>query len=987
MDYKDTLNLPKTDFPMKADLAKKEPEILKRWEEACLYAKIMDGGKARQKYILHDGPPYANGNIHIGHALNKILKDIIVKSRFMMGFATDFVPGWDCHGLPIELQVEKEKGQGSGVRGQAKIETRKRCRAYAEKYVNIQREEFKRLGVFGEWENPYLTMDYEYQATILRELGKFVANGLVYKGKRPIHWCASCQTALAEAEVEYNDKESPSVYVKFQVKDEAKVKKILNLNLNLNLNLFFIIWTTTPWTLPANLAIAMHPEFEYVAVEIQGQKTPPPIPLQRGTKGEEQGQEVFIIAKGLLENIAQKLGWSDYKILETFKAAKLEGIQARHPFIDRDSVIVLGGHVTLDAGTGCVHTAPGHGQEDYEMALKYGLDIYNPVDNQGKFTAQVPEFEGQYVFKANAGIIELLKQKNALLFEEKIKHSYPHCWRCKNPIIFRATEQWFISMENLSSNVSIGEGSLRKKALEAIDKVEWIPSWGRDRIFNMVANRPDWCISRQRAWGVPITAFVCKACGNTLLDEKIIDKIADEFEKNGADIWFERTARELLPKETTCPKCGKQDFEKEENILDVWFDSGTSFAGVLEKRQNLKMPADLYLEGSDQHRGWFHSSLFASIGTRGIAPYKAVLTHGFVVDGSGRKMSKSLGNVVAPQEVINKHGAEILRLWVAGEDYREDIRISDEILTRLTEAYRRIRNTSRYILGNLYDFDPEKDTAPYSSLTELDRLTLHRLATLTDRVLKAYETFEFHIIYHSIYNFCNVDLSAFYLDIIKDRLYISKADSPARRAAQTTIYYVLDYITRLIAPVLVFTADEVWRFMPKKSLPQNVSIGGQKLEETSVHLAAFPVVKKEWIDEELEKKWDALLKIRGEIAKALEIARKEKVIGHSLDAKVVILPPKDLEGFIKEEAATLKEILIVSQLVVMEQADRVGVEATATWLPRSKATFESQELPSLKVWVTPAKGKKCERCWNYSERVGENKEHPGICERCWEAVD
>jgi len=961
MDYKDTLNLPKTDFPMKADLAKKEPEILKRWEEACLYAKIMDGGKARQKYILHDGPPYANGNIHIGHALNKILKDIIVKSRFMMGFATDFVPGWDCHGLPIELQVEKEKGQGSGVRGQAKIETRKRCRAYAEKYVNIQREEFKRLGVFGEWENPYLTMDYEYQATILRELGKFVANGLVYKGKRPIHWCASCQTALAEAEVEYNEKESPSVYVKFQVKDEAEVKKILNLNLNLNLNLFFIIWTTTPWTLPANLAIAMHPEFEYVAVEIQGQKTPPPIPLQRGTKGEEQGQEVFIIAKGLLENIAQKLGWSDYKILETFKAAKLEGIQARHPFIDRDSVIVLGGHVTLDAGTGCVHTAPGHGQEDYEMALKYGLDIYNPVDNQGKFTAQVPEFEGQYVFKANAGIIELLKQKNALLFEEKIKHSYPHCWRCKNPIIFRATEQWFISME---------KGDLRKKALAEIDRVEWIPSWGRDRIYNMVANRPDWCISRQRAWGVPITAFICNDCGHTLLDADIINKIADEFEKNGADIWFEKSAKELLPGETKCPKCKKQDFEKEENILDVWFDSGTSFAGVLEKRQNLKMPADLYLEGSDQHRGWFHSSLFASVGTRKIAPYKAVLTHGFVVDGSGRKMSKSLGNVVAPQEVIGKHGAEVLRLWVAGEDYREDIRISEEILKRLSEAYRRIRNTFRYILGNLYDFDPEKDIVPYNDLTELDRLTLHRLAKLTEKVLRAYEIYDFHVIYHAVHNFCNVDLSALYLDILKDRLYISKPDSKARRAGQTTIYYIADYLVRLIAPVLVFTSDEVWRFMPKR-------------KEASVHLASFPQVKKEWIDETLEKKWAKLLSIKGEVSKILEDKRVKKDIGHSLDAEVrfystaiqtnwetvglsslfgnLFKNAKDLIDFIKDNSKLLEDILIVSKVSLVDSNEMI-------------------------ISVRKAPGMKCERCWHYSERVGESAEHPAICERCWEAV-
>ena len=933
MDYKDTLNLPKTDFPMKADLAKNEPETLKRWETAGLYAKTMDSGKGREKYILHDGPPYANGNIHIGHALNKILKDIIVKSRFMMGFATDYVPGWDCHGLPIELQVEKNLG--GKKHSLSKLEIRKNCRAYAEKYINIQREEFKRLGVFGEWDNPYLTMDYKYQATILRELGRFVANGLVYKGKRPIHWCASCQTALAEAEVEYNDKESPSVYVRFKIQD-ARFKEIFPALADKDVSI--IIWTTTPWTLPANLAIAMHPEFEYAAVEIQGQ----------GARG--KGQEVFIIAKGLIENVAQKLGWQDYKIIETFHPQKLEGMKARHPFIDRDSIIILGEHVTLDAGTGCVHTAPGHGQEDYEMALKYGLDIYNPVDNQGKFTAQVPEFQGQYVFKANPAIIDLLKQKGVLLHEEKITHSYPHCWRCKNPIIFRATEQWFISME---------KGDLRKRALTAIDNVQWIPPWGRDRIYNMVANRPDWCISRQRAWGVPITAFACKKCGHTLLDEKIANKIADEFEKAGADIWFEKDVKELLPSGTKCMKCGSQDLEKEENILDVWFDSGTSFAGVLEKRHNLKMPADLYLEGSDQHRGWFHSSLFASIGTRGIAPYRAVLTHGFVVDGSGRKMSKSMGNVIAPQEVINKHGAEVLRLWVSAEDYREDIRISEEILKRLSEAYRRIRNTFRYILGNLYDFDPSKDIVPYKDLTEMDRLTLHRLAKLTERILKAYETFEFHVIYHSVHNFCNVDLSAFYLDILKDRLYTSRADSKARRAGQTTIYYALDYLVRLTAPILVFTADEAWQYMPKR-------------KEESIHLATFPEIKKEWLNDELEEKWEQLLKIRGEIAKAMEMARQEKVIGHPLDARVSVIPPKELEALIKEEARNLKESLIISQLIV-------GAE-------EGGRAFESKEIPGLKVYVVPAKGKKCERCWNFSEKVGENKEHPVICERCVEAI-
>ncbi|MBI5893210.1 MAG: isoleucine--tRNA ligase [Deltaproteobacteria bacterium] len=953
MDYKTTLNLPKTDFPMKANLSKNEPEIIKKWEEKGIYNKISQTGKNRQKYILHDGPPYANGHIHIGHALNKILKDIIVKSKYMSGFATDYVPGWDCHGLPIELQVEKDLGAKKNTI--SKVEVRKKCRAYAEKFVNIQKEEFKRLGIFGEWDEPYLTMNYKYQSDILRELGKCVEKGIIYKGKKPVHWCSSCQTALAEAEVEYADKKSPSVYVKFKVPSSELKEKLPSL---VNKNVSIIIWTTTPWTLPANLAIALHPELEYAAVEI----------ADRG--------EVFIIAKGLLEQVAQKLNWHDYKILETFYPAKLENIKARHPFIERDSLIILGTHVTLDAGTGCVHIAPGHGQDDYELGLKYELDIYNPVDNQGKFTKDVPEFEGQKVFDANKNIVELLKTKGALLKEEVIEHSYPHCWRCKNPIIFRATEQWFIEMEGQGGYPSEGrvgvkgQGNriekydLRKKALEAIDKVEWIPSWGRDRIYNMVANRPDWCISRQRAWGVPITAFNCKACGHTLLAQNIINKIADEFEKNGADVWFEKDAKGLLPTGTKCPKCGSAEFEKEENILDVWFDSGVSFAAVLEKRDNLKYPADLYLEGSDQHRGWFHSALLTSVGTRGIAPYKAVLTHGFVVDGSGKKMSKSTGNVIAPQEVIDKYGAEVLRLWVSAEDYRDDIRISDEILTRLSDAYRRIRNTCRYILGNLYDFEPEKALVPYEELLELDRLILHRLTVLNERILKAYNDFEFHVIYHSLHNFCSVDLSAFYLDVIKDRLYTSKADSKNRRAAQTTIYHVLDYIVRLMSPIISFTSDEVWQFMP-----------GRK--EESIHLASFPASKKEWINEDLAEKWDVLLNVKAEAAKALESARRDKVIGHSLDAMVIISVDGELKKTLEGYISILKDILIVSQISLPDKIDKIeGAEVL----------FGSEEVKGLKIGINKAKGEKCERCWNYSEQVGEFKEHPKVCERCVEAL-
>ena len=926
MDYKTTLNLPKTDFQMRADLAKREPEILKKWESFSLYKKITEEGKGRPIYTLHDGPPYANGSIHIGHALNKILKDIVAKSRFMMGNSADFVPGWDCHGLPIELQVEKDLGKKKEAL--SKLEIRKRCREYAQKYVSIQREEFKRLGVFAEWEDPYLTMDFSYQAAILRELGRFNSSGLVYKGKKPVHWCASCKTALAEAEVEYADKTSPSVYVKFRVKNP-----IGKFAVNPNYGTYFVIWTTTPWTLPANLAIALHPSLIYRLV-----KTP---------AGD------LILNQELLKPCMEKFGFKegDYEVKEGAWAGKeLEGIICAHPFIDRESRIIPGEHVTTDTGTGCVHIAPGHGQEDYELGLKYGLDIYAPVDDRGRFTNEVRDFEGQFVFDANKGIIELMRQKDVLLKEEKVTHSYPHCWRCKNPVIFRATEQWFVSMES---------SELRKRSLSAIDKVTWVPSWGRDRIYNMVATRPDWCLSRQRAWGVPIPALRCKKCEKSFLDEKLIGHLSALFEKEGADIWFSKELKELLPEGVKCPGCGGSEFEKEEDILDVWFDSGVSFSAVAEKRGNLKSPSDLYLEGSDQHRGWFQSSLLASIATRNRPPYLSVLTHGFVVDAAGRKMSKSLGNVIAPQEVIEKYGAEVLRLWVAAEDYREDIRISDEILTRLSEAYRRIRNTFRYILGNLYDFDPEKNSVGYAELPELDRLTLHRLAKLTERVLNAYKNFEFHTIYHSVHNFCAVDLSAFYLDILKDRLYTSKADSSERRSAQTTIYLTLDHLVRLLAPVLVFTTDEAWGFVPKR-------------DKESVHLAGFLPPEKEWLDPELEKKWDFLCLIKDEASRALEAARKDKLIGHSLDAKVFLLPPEKYRELIKKEAKTLKEILIVSEL---EAADKL-----------SGAILEAKQIPGLKILVERAEGKKCERCWHISTSVGEDKNHPAICKRCVEVL-
>ncbi|MBI5560008.1 MAG: isoleucine--tRNA ligase [Deltaproteobacteria bacterium] len=926
-DYKSTLNLPKTDFQMKADLAKREPEILARWESSGLYKKITEEGRGREKYILHDGPPYANGSIHMGHALNKILKDMVVKSRFMMGFSTDYVPGWDCHGLPIELQVEKNLGREK--ESLPKHEIRKRCREYAQKYVGIQRGEFKRLGVFGEWDNPYLTMDFGYQAAILRELGKVCAQGLVYKGKKPVHWCSSCMTALAEAEVEYMEKTSPSVYVKFKV-----VNPQGKFSISPQKGTYFVIWTTTPWTLPANLAIALHPMEMYRFV-----KTP---------AGE------LILHQSLIKPCMEKFGFKEYEVVEgALTGRELEGVVCRHPFIDRDSNIIAGEHVTTDTGTGCVHIAPGHGQEDYELGLKYGLDIYAPVDNRGRFTDEVKGFVGQNVFDANKGIIGLLREKGALLKEEAVTHSYPHCWRCKHPVIFRATEQWFMSME---------EKGLRKRSLEAIDKVNWIPSWGRDRIYNMVSNRPDWCLSRQRAWGVPIPALKCGGCKRSFLDARLIEHLTMLFEKEGADVWFSTGLPNLLPQGVQCPECGSAEparFDKEEDILDVWFDSGVSFAAVLEKRGNLKDRADIYLEGSDQHRGWFQSSLLASMAARNRPPYTCVLTHGFVVDAAGRKMSKSVGNVIAPQEVIDRYGAEILRLWVAAEDYREDIRISEEILLRLSEAYRRIRNTLRYILGNLYDFDPLKDSVEYEKLSELDRLTLERLAKLEERLVPAYKNFEFHTIYHSVHNFCAVDLSSFYLDILKDRLYTSRPDCVERRGAQTAIYSVLNRLLRLLAPVLVFTTDEAWGFMPAR-------------HPESVHLAGFPEAVRKWADAGLEKKWAALLEVKDAVGKALESSRRDKKIGHPLDARVSMAPGPELKDFLVKNTQTLQEILIVSEVRILDTPPEGSIEAKG--------------IAGLKILIEKAEGRKCERCWHISPTVGGNIEHPSLCARCVEVL-
>ncbi len=905
-DYKETLNLPKTDFPMKANLTKREPIILEKWERMGIYKKMLEKNKGGKVFVLHDGPPYANGHIHMGTALNKILKDIIIKSKNMDGYYTPYVPGWDCHGLPIEFQVEKELGKKKDEL--EVLDFRRKCRAFAEKFIDIQRSEFKRLGVFGEWDNPYITMDYVYEADIVREFGKFVEGGYVYIGNKPVYWCPNCETALAEAEVEYGDKESPSIYVAFPFKDDPG-SRIDGLK---GKRSFVVIWTTTPWTIPANLAVCLHPDADYVGYEVEG--------------------NTYIVAHYLLPILEEELGWKG-EIVARFQGKDLEGLRLKHPLYDKDSLIIVGDHVTLDTGTGCVHTAPGHGEEDYEIGLKYNLPIYAPVDEKGRFTDDVEFFKGMNVFSANRHVVDKLREFGLLLKEGKIIHSYPHCWRCKEPVIFRATRQWFISIDH---------NELRKKLLSTIEKkVRWIPDWGKNRIYSMVETRPDWCISRQRFWGVPIVAFYCRNCGALQLSRDICEHVARIFEEHGADVWFSMDEKDLLPDGYRCVKCGGDSFVKEKDILDVWFDSGVSFAAVLERRKYLGFPSDMYLEGSDQHRGWFHSSLICSVATRGEPPYREILTHGFVVDGKGRKMSKSLGNVILPEEIINKYGAEILRLWVSAEDYRDDVRISEEILKRNVEVYRRVRNTIRFLLGNLYDFEPERDRVPYEKLFEIDRWILARLELLKRRVKKAYREYRFHIVYHSIHNFCVVDLSSLYLDILKDRLYIYPPKSLERRSSQSAIYEILRTLLPLICPIFSFTAEEAWEHMP-----------GEKSE--SIFLEHFPEDNDNYMDEELLKRWDRLLEVREMVTKALEEARVKKTIGHSLDAEVFLqLPPEDYELFKGWGEENLSYYFIVSK-VHIEKGDEVSVR------------------------VDKVKGEKCLRCWRYGD-VDEN----GLCKRCF----
>ncbi len=927
MNYKDTLNLPQTKFPMKANLVKREPELLKKWEEIDLYKLIRKSSAGRKKrYMLHDGPPYANGHIHMGTAFNKILKDIIIKSRQMAGFDAPYVPGWDCHGLPIEHNVDKKLGKKKT--DMSKVEIRQACRRYAEKFVDIQRNEFKRLGVIGEWDNPYLTMNYNYEATIVQELGKFALNGSLVKNKKPIYWCMSCMTALAEAEVEYGEHTSPSIFVKFPMK--AGLKNVLPELSGKDVSI--VIWTTTPWTLPANLAVAIHPSFIYAAVQTDS-------------------GEVLIMAKDLVDQCMESFGISSCRTIVEFEASRLENLKAKHPIYDRSSVIVLAPYVTLDTGTGCVHTAPGHGREDYETGLEYNLEPYSPVDSRGRFTEDVEYFAGLNVFEANRPVIEKLEEKGALLKEEAITHEYPHCWRCKKPVIFRSTEQWFISME---------KNNIRKKSLAEIEKVRWIPSWGKNRIYSMIEKRPDWCISRQRLWGVPITVLYCEKCGEAIFSKDIFDHICHMVEEKGADVWFMEPAENLAPKGTKCPACGCGSFVKETDILDVWFDSGVSYAAVMEARDYLDSPADIYLEGSDQHRGWFHSSLLCSVGTRNRAPYKSVLTHGFVVDGSGKAMHKSLGNVIAPEDLIKRYGAEIIRMWVAAEDYSDNIRLSTEILQRLTEAYRRIRNTCRYILGNTHDFDPETDTVPYDQMEELDQWVLARLHTLNRRVQKAYDDFDFHLVYHNLHNFCVLDLSSFYLDIIKDRLYTSLARSVERRSAQTAMNEILEVIVRLIAPVLSFTADEVWQYMKGKNrLP-------------SIHADLFIPVNNRYINNDLMSRWEDIITVRKEVSKALELARRNKEIGHPLDASVTLGMSEKLMERLIPYKDQLRSVFIVSSVDMTEEDFEDG--------------FRSETVPDLRIRVRPSTDKKCERCWVHDPSVGEDPEHPEICKRCLKVI-
>ena len=927
MDYSKTLNLPETEFPMRAGLPEREPEFLKYWEENKIYEKKQELHVGHKKFVLHDGPPYANGKIHMGTALNKILKDIIMKYKYAQGFDTPYVPGWDTHGMPIEHAAIKNLGLN-----RHELDTlvlRKECHDYALKWIDEQRTDFKRLGVLGDWDHPYITMTHDYEAVQIHVFGEMAKKGYIYKGKKAVYWCPHCETALAEAEIEYGEEKSPAIFVKMPlVKDNGMLPEAAQ-----GKPAYIVIWTTTPWTMPANVAIALHPDFEYAWVECEG--------------------EILFMAKEMLEAVGKVCKKDLSNIIGTCKGKDMEYAECRHPFetIDRKSLVVLADYVTLEAGTGCVHTAPGHGADDFETGVRYNLPIICPVDGSGKLTAEAgADFAGMFVFDANVPIIKYLAGLNRLFGKENIRHQYAHCWRCKNPIIYRATEQWFASVDGF-----------REEALNAIaNDVQWIPSWGEARIHNMVADRHDWCISRQRVWGVPIPIFYCEDCNEHLVNDDTINAVADLFAKEGSDAWWAHSAEEILPQGTKCPKCGGTHFRKESDIMDVWFDSGSSHAAVCKTRPELAWPADMYLEGSDQHRGWFQSSLLTSVATEGKAPYRAVLTHGYVVDGEGRKMSKSVGNTVAPQEVIAQYGADIIRLWAASSDYKADIRISKEILKQLSEVYRKIRNTIRYILGNTNDFNYETDKVEFKDMLELDRWALMHMQLLKKEVSAAYESYDFHVLYHAIHNFCSVEMSSYYLDILKDRLYAYKADSFERRSAQTAMYEIMLDLVVMIAPVLSFTMEEVWQFMKKPaSMPE------------SVFMMPWPECKEEYIDEALESKWDNFIEIRSEITRVLEGARRAKTIGHSLDAKVELHATGEALAILRSVEGDLATLLIVSQAKLVEGLAG-GVEATGR--------------EDLKVTVQAAEGEKCERCWIYSDTVGKDAEHPTVCARCAAAL-
>ncbi len=925
VDLKRTVNLPKTAFSMKANLPQTEPKLVERWEKEKLYERIRASRKGRPTYILHDGPPYANGRIHLGTAFNKILKDFIVKSKNMAGFDSPYVPGWDCHGLPIERNVDNELGMRKAQ--MTTLEIRRACRKYAEKFIDIQRQGFKRLGVLGQWDDPYLTMSAEYQAVIAGAFVDFLDLGYVYKGLKPVNWCIKDRTALAEAEVEYANHTSPSIWVRFKMtSDPAKIHPDLA-----GRKVYGLIWTTTPWTIPANMAIAYHPKFEYVAVETNA--------------------GVEIVASELLETTTAKCGWPAPRVVARFKGDKLEDAVFRHPFLDRDSLGILADHVTLEQGTGAVHTAPGHGQEDYVVGRQYGIETYCPVDAAGRFyhasgaAGVLPEsLIGKTVWEANPVVIELLKSAGALAAVEKLDHSYPHCWRCHNPTIFRATEQWFIGMDL---------HDFRQRALEAVHQTRWMPAWGEERIANMIATRPDWCISRQRVWGVPIIVFYCDKCREPLTDRKVMDGVVALFREHSADVWYERSAAELLPAGTACPKCGGAEFGKESDILDVWFDSGSSHLATLNERFGLTWPADLYLEGGDQYRGWFHSSLLVGTGLKGGSPYRACALNGWVLDGEGRAMHKSLGNSIEPEEVIKHHGAEILRLWSASVNFNEDVRISETIQNRLVEAYRKMRNTFRYLLGNLSDFDAATDAVPGEELPEIDQWILLRAEDLVKRCREWYDSFEFHRVYHSVYAFATVDLSAVYFDVLKDRLYTAAAKSKSRRAAQTALHRLLDALVRLVAPIMSFTAEEVWQHMHSAE---------------SVHMAYFPEPAEltAGIVDGVHRRaadWDRLMEVRDAVLKSLEAARNDKLIGAPLEARIRLAAPGELYNLLEEYGRELPGLFIVSQ-VELERA-------------------ESGELAAT---VERAAGQKCERCWKYSTDIGSDAEFPTVCLPCAAAV-